>query len=70
MVTKIGLFAIGLGVGSFLTIAITQPTLPIELRVGLVAISVAALFVELFALWPNKRNMLSPLQGNVKSTQP
>jgi hypothetical protein len=53
LVNKVGLFAIGLGIGSFLAIARTQPTLPIELRVGLVASCVAALFVGLFLLRTN-----------------
>lgn len=54
LANKAGLFAIGLGICSFLTIAITQPTLPIALRVDIVAISVAALFVGLFSLNPSK----------------
>lgn len=54
LANKVGLFAIGLGIGSFLTIARTQLTLPFELIVGLVAISVAALFVGLFSLSPSE----------------
>jgi hypothetical protein len=60
LVNKLGLFAIGLGIGSFLTITRTQPTLPIELRVGLVAISVAALFVGFFSLRLNPSKDYQP----------
>jgi hypothetical protein len=52
IVNKVGLFAIGLSIGSFCTIARIESTLPIALRVSLVAISVAALFVGLFSLSP------------------
>lgn len=54
LTSKIGLFAIGLGIGSFLTLARTQPTLPTELRISLVSVSIAALFVGLFSLRTRK----------------
>lgn len=55
LVEQLGLFAIGLGIGSFLTIArVAQTILPIALQVGLVAISRSALFVGLFSLSPSK----------------
>lgn len=57
---QFGLLAIGLAIGSFVTLARTQPTLPIALRVGLVAISVAALFVGLFSLSPHPSKDYQP----------
>lgn len=60
LVNKLVLFAIGLGVGIFVTLARTQPTLPIELRVSLVAISVATLFVGFFSLRFNPSKNYQP----------
>jgi len=54
LANKIGLFAIVLGIGGFCTIAGTQLTLPVALRVNLLAVSIAGLFVVLFSLRPNK----------------
>jgi hypothetical protein len=59
LVNKVGLFAIGLGIGSFCTIARTQSTLPIAFRIDIVAVSVAAVFVVLFSLRHNKDNKSS-----------
>lgn len=51
LVSRVGLLALGFSAGVWLAIARTQG-LPLELRVSLIAISVAALFVGAFSLCP------------------
>lgn len=49
LVEKVGFFVIGVSVGGWCAIARIGTNLPIELRIGLVAISVAGVFAWLFS---------------------
>jgi hypothetical protein len=72
LIYKVSLLVIGMGVGSFCTIAKIGSALPIGLRVDLAVVSVAALFVGLFFLRasPNEDNQPSSPEDSTNDNSP
>jgi hypothetical protein len=64
LVGKVGFFVIGVSVGGWCTIARIGTSLPIELRIGLVAISVAGVFAWLFSA-----EIIKPIGGHHKEVK-